>query len=96
MWILVVGGGLVVPLVYTVHLWTKRRRQLHLVEGHACPICKNSFEDTIVTHLGGIGPRIRWQLDNFQARYARFVIRCEDCGSRLVCTEDGAIIKRLT
>ena len=34
-------------------------------------------------------------VNNFQARYARFLARCEDCGSVLVCTDDGAVIKHL-
>ncbi|MFW5830048.1 MAG: hypothetical protein ACOCXA_07275 [Planctomycetota bacterium] len=95
MWIFVVGGSMLVPLVFAVQQWSRRKRQLQVLEGHSCPICKNSFDDTIVTHMGGIGYRARQQLDNFQARYARFLVRCEDCGTVLVCTDDGAVIKHL-
>lgn len=95
MWIVMLGGGIALPLTLALHQWAKRRHQLRLLADQPCPFCHTHPDDNLRHHAGGIGPRVRAGLDRFQVRYAAFVIHCEDCGSDLVFTADGTFIKRL-
>ncbi|MFW5829460.1 MAG: hypothetical protein ACOCXA_04285 [Planctomycetota bacterium] len=94
--VVLLGGGILLPLLWALQVWTRRRRQLRLLDEQACPICRTSYEDAIIEYRGTVDSRIRSQMDQFQRRFASFVIRCEECGSDLVYTDQGDFIKRLS
>lgn len=83
--------GLVLVLLIALALWRmhERRRVHRLLTEQVCKACGAPFSDTITEVLGRPGAEVRQRLDRFQRRFARYLVRCCDCGAVNVVTKDG-------
>lgn len=80
---------MLVPLVWAVQVHTRRRLFARAMSQACCPGCGASFSDALYAFLGSPGSDDLRRCDGFQRRYARYRIRCEECGAIIICTEDG-------
>ena len=54
--ILLVGGGILIPLLWTVTVWRKQQRFRRLLKNERCRMCGNGFDEALHEVMGPITP----------------------------------------
>lgn len=88
-WGVALGGGILPPLLWALWTWRRQKRWQRQVYDHACPVCETPFDEVMPLYLGPMSATDRARLDRFQRRFAGPRVRCEACGSIVLCSNEG-------
>ncbi|MHC5067443.1 MAG: hypothetical protein ACYTF0_02520 [Planctomycetota bacterium] len=87
--LIMLGGGLGLPLLFTVHAWQRRRRFCRLLEGESCRLCGCRFADALYRIDGRFSSRDLAGLDRIQRQYPGYRVLCQECHTINLCADNG-------
>jgi hypothetical protein len=91
--ILLIGGGILIPLIWTVTVWRKQQRFRTLLKQEQCRLCGTGFNEALHEIQGPISPAERDRLDAFQRQYAAYRVLCLECNGVNLCADNGVPMK---
>lgn len=91
--IVLIGGGILIPLIWTVTVWRKQQHFAKMLKQERCRLCGTGFDEALHEIQGPITPEDRRHLDAFQRKYAAYRVLCQECNGVNLCADNGVPMK---